>query len=1758
MLSGSGLSRREAPASPTIVTTASSAVTLGTTAPTLSDSAVVSGGYRETGNLIFTLTGPGGFSYTQTDTLTGNGTYTASDTLPTTGTVAGTYTWSVTYAGDANNKSAVDQGGSAEKTVVCPACPTIVTTASSAVALGTTAPTLSDSAVVSGGYFETGSLVFTLTGPGGFSYTQTDTLSGNGAYAASDTLPTTGTVAGTYTWSVTYAGDANNYCAVDQGGSAEKKVVCPACPTIVTTASSAVALGTTAPTLSDSAVVSGGYFETGSLIFTLTGPGGFSYTQTDTLSGNGTYTASDTLPTTGTVAGTYTWSVTYAGDANNYCAVDQGGSAEQTVVCPACPTIVTTASSAVALGTTAPTLSDSAVVSGGYFETGSLVFTLTGPGGFSYTQTDTLNGNGTYAASDTLPTTGTVAGTYTWSVTYAGDANNYCAVDQGGSAEQTVVCPACPTIVTTASSAVTLGTTAPTLSDSAVVSGGYFETGSLVFTLTGPGGFSYTQTDTLSGNGTYTASATLPTTGNVAGTYTWSVTYAGDANNYCAVDQGGSPEQTVVSPASPTIVTTASSAVTLSPPAPTLSDSAVVSGGYFETGSLIFTLTGPNGFSYTQTDTLSGNCTYTASDTLPTTGTVAGTYTWSVTYAGDANNNSAVDQGGSAEKTVVSPASPSILTTASPTTSLGPPAPTLSDSAVVSGGYSETGSLVFTLTGPSGFSYTQTDTLSGNGTYTASDTLPATAVAGFYTWSVHYAGDANNNSAVDQGSTAEQTEVTPAVGSPDSPTIVTTASSAVTLGTTAPTLSDSAVVSGGNNETGSLIFTLTGPGGFSYTQTDTLTGNGTYTASDTLPTTGTVAGTYTWSVTYAGDANNNSAVDQGGSAEQTVVSPASPTIVTTASSAVTLGPPAPTLSDSAVVSGGYFETGSLVFTLTGPSGFSYTQTDTLSGNGTYTASDTLPSTAAAGIYTWSVHYAGDANNNSAVDQGGSAEQTEVTPAVGSPASPTNLIVVATDKSPTAPEVVEVINAETGAVVTSFVPYESTFLGGIRVATADMTGNGQEDIIVAPGRGRAPQIRVFTEAGVELTAYRTMAYDPSYLGGVQLAVADVNGDGLPDIITVPSQGPAEVKVFLNTGNPADPIDQTPYRDFLAFPSTFIGGSTLAAADMGSIVGGNFTNTLDGKAEIVVANGPASMTATVEVFDVSGTPTLVQSFTPFANTLPGFTGGEFLSVGNVDSSGIPDIVVGAGSDGGSNVEVWGWNTSNATLSRLGGFVAFTDAGNSAPLHLATLDSNDGPLDNEIVAVEGEGGTAGEIHIFDITSASPLQVQEITPLTGFPGPLFVATIPGLAVAAASADPGSADPPPDTVGLFDSATATFLLRDTNTTGTADTTFDFGQPGAGEVGLSGDWTGDGTTTVGLFDPQTSTFYLRNSNSTGVADITVGFGNPALSSTGQYVPLVGDWTGDGVDSVGFYDRQTATWYLRNSNTTGVADITFGFGVPGSNWVPIVGDWNGNGTTTVGLYDPQNAVFYLRNSNSTGVADITFGFGVPGSPCLPVEGDWTGNDTTTVGLYDPQDAQFYLRNSNSTGTADGTFGFGAPGAAVMPISGNWLGALPQFAAGGAITPPAGTAPLTNAELQPIVAAAIGRFANAGLPPAAIDAMAQARVSVGDIASGGMLGETFGSTVIIDRYADGYGWFVDSTPAKNQAYGPATGTQMSAIDPQAVDHIDLLTVVEHELGHVVGLSDLPSSSQDVMSAQLGVGIRRTVSPADIDAVLAGGHY
>ena len=122
------------------------------------------------------------------------------------------------------------------------------------------------------------------------------------------------------------------------------------------------------------------------------------------------------------------------------------------------------------------------------------------------------------------------------------------------------------------------------------------------------------------------------------------------------------------------------------------------------------------------------------------------------------------------------------------------------------------------------------------------------------------------------------------------------------------------------------------------------------------------------------------------------------------------------------------------------------------------------------------------------------------------------------------------------------------------------------------------------------------------------------------------------------------------------------------------------------------------------------------------------------------------------------------------------------------------------------------------------------------------------------------------NTIGLYNPSRSVFYLSDSNQTGYADVTFEYGSAADGDVAIAGDWTGDGTDSAGVYDPVTGMFYLKNGNSTGTADITFRYGPAALTGAAQWIPVVGDWDGDGKDGIGLYNPTTSLFYLRNTTS----------------------------------------------------------------------------------------------------------------------------------------------------------------------------------------------------------------------------------------------------------------------------------------------------
>ncbi len=271
--------------------------------------------------------------------------------------------------------------------------------------------------------------------------------------------------------------------------------------------------------------------------------------------------------------------------------------------------------------------------------------------------------------------------------------------------------------------------------------------------------------------------------------------------------------------------------------------------------------------------------------------------------------------------------------------------------------------------------------------------------------------------------------------------------------------------------------------------------------------------------------------------------------------------------------------------------------------------------------------------------------------------------------------VTVLNAD-GSVRANFFAFAPSFAGGVRLAVGDVTGDGVADVVAAAGPGGGPQVIVYS--GSDLSVARSFyAYDRSFAGGVRVAVGDVTGDGFADIVTGAGAGGApHVKVF-------DGRTGALLASFFAFDASFAGGVTVAVGDV----------TGDGFADIIVAAG-AGGAPHVKVFD-GRTFALVRSFFAYPQS---FTGGVSIAVGDLDGDGKADIVTGAGPGGGPNVKAF----DGATGQQVASFLAF-DAGFAGGADVGTTDA-DGDGKADIVVGAGPGG-GPNVKVFDGRTFAPL---------------------------------------------------------------------------------------------------------------------------------------------------------------------------------------------------------------------------------------------------------------------------------------------------------------------------------------------------------------------------------------------------------------------------------------------------------------------
>ena len=197
---------------------------------------------------------------------------------------------------------------------------------------------------------------------------------------------------------------------------------------------------------------------------------------------------------------------------------------------------------------------------------------------------------------------------------------------------------------------------------------------------------------------------------------------------------------------------------------------------------------------------------------------------------------------------------------------------------------------------------------------------------------------------------------------------------------------------------------------------------------------------------------------------------------------------------------------------------------------------------------------------------------------------------------------------TGKELQKFFAYGELFRGGVDVATADIDKDGVAEIITGAGPGGGPHVKVFKANGTLVSEF--MAYGSGFLGGVHVSAADIDGDGQVEIVTGPgSGGGPHIKVFSTTG--------TMKHEFFAYDGTFTSGVDVAAFGMsGKTAGG------------IATAGGAGTPSTVKVFSMQGVQ--AAEFTPYDK---GFAGGMRVTAGDTlkSKAGVEIGVVPASNNG-----------------------------------------------------------------------------------------------------------------------------------------------------------------------------------------------------------------------------------------------------------------------------------------------------------------------------------------------------------------------------------------------------------------------------------------------------------------------------------------------------------------------------------------------
>lgn len=327
--------------------------------------------------------------------------------------------------------------------------------------------------------------------------------------------------------------------------------------------------------------------------------------------------------------------------------------------------------------------------------------------------------------------------------------------------------------------------------------------------------------------------------------------------------------------------------------------------------------------------------------------------------------------------------------------------------------------------------------------------------------------------------------------------------------------------------------------------------------------------------------------------------------------------------------------------------------------------------------------------------------------------------------------------------------------------------------------------------------------------------------------------------------------------------------------------------------------------------------------------------------------------------------------------------------------------------------------------------------------------------------------------------------------------------------------------------------------STGTSFVNQQWG--VWSTAAPWVDVhVADVNGNGkADIVG---RQGAYWWVAKSTGSNFVNERWGVWSATASWVDVhVGDVDGDGLPDIVGRISSNGNWYVARSTGTSFVTQLWGNWSPSVTWLNVRvADVNGDGLADiVGRAD--NGNWTVARSTGTAFVNESWGNWPTDVVWQDVLiGNFSNRVAEalHAAGSAPSNSASASALSEDELQWVVEAAIPQLVTSAGLGKDDRTLASVTFQIADL-PGTLLGQTLGTTILIDRNAAGFGWFVDRTPwADEEFWRSSTGELLALPDGPADGRMDLLTVVMHELGHVLGFDH---SDSGLMQPTLAPGVR-----------------